>query len=155
MDKWTEGELTPKPGNGFSTKHAFLIGLAIVVSLVVFYLYTCTCVFGESICYKNGKTIDERTPQTMELEFSFLNSPGTVVYPWASIKLKEEGSVGILLKIDKEGVITSSDLTSTSGHPYLDKAALDAVSTFSVNKEKINNETGEEKTVRITFELSE
>ncbi|WP_308365553.1 MULTISPECIES: energy transducer TonB [unclassified Microbulbifer] len=156
MDKWTEGEIQARKNiPGISKKYTLLLILLLIGFVFVFYLYSCTCYLGESICRKNGQLIDNKNPQTMDLNFSFLSIPGKVVYPWSSIMLREEGSVRLSLLIDKDGLITSSKVITSSGFPYLDKAALNSISTFSVNKEILDGENGEERTIKINFVLSD
>ncbi|WP_445365614.1 TonB family protein [Microbulbifer sp. ANSA001] len=154
MDKWTESQITPpNKGSGFKKKHAFLGVAAIVFAFIVHYLYTCTCIFGSTICHKQGKLHDAKDPYITEVKFSFLAEPGKLVYPWASMMLKEEGSVGVELTIDKNGIITKSKIFESSKFEYLDQAALNSIPTLLVDSSKIDNENGSIKKIKFTFKI--
>jgi protein TonB len=48
-------------------------------------------------------------------------------YPPQSRRMREEGSVEVLLELDIHGNVANARVTRSSGHPRLDAAALDAV----------------------------
>lgn len=51
-------------------------------------------------------------------------------YPRISLKMDEEGSVIVRVKLDKEGTIAEASVKSSSGYKRLDEAAISAVKTW-------------------------
>lgn len=51
-------------------------------------------------------------------------------YPRISLKMGEEGSVVVRVKLDKEGTIAEASIKSSSGYQRLDDAAVSAVKTW-------------------------
>lgn len=51
-------------------------------------------------------------------------------YPRISLKMDEEGSVVVRVKLDKEGAIAEASVKSSSGYKRLDEAAISAVKTW-------------------------
>jgi protein TonB len=51
-------------------------------------------------------------------------------YPKLSIRLGEEGRVGCVIEVDESGRVTSVVVTTGSGHPRLDRAALEALQSW-------------------------
>ncbi|MDP3265981.1 MAG: TonB family protein [Sulfuricurvum sp.] len=51
-------------------------------------------------------------------------------YPRISLKMDEEGSVVVRVKLDKEGKIAEASVKSSSGYKRLDDAAISAVQTW-------------------------
>jgi protein TonB len=49
------------------------------------------------------------------------------VYPEQSRRMQDQGSVEIRIEFDSEGKVVDARVTSSSGHPHLDAAALEAV----------------------------
>jgi protein TonB len=75
------------------------------------------------------------------------------VYPPAARAARIQGAVVIKALIDKDGAITN--LRVQSGHPFLVKAALDAVSQWRYRPYVLNGETVEVETqVTVNFILS-
>lgn len=54
------------------------------------------------------------------------------VYPQASLLLKEQGTVSVMLLINKKGKIIESKLDKSSGHTRLDNAVLETAKIWSV-----------------------
>lgn len=54
------------------------------------------------------------------------------IYPQASLLLKEQGSVSIMLLINQKGEIVKNELHKSSGHKRLDDAVLDTAKMWSV-----------------------
>ena len=67
-------------------------------------------------------------PVTLDAELA-LSCPGRVppAYPALSRRLGEEGKTVLRVELDAQGAVTAAKVASSSGHPRLDQAALDAV----------------------------
>lgn len=70
-------------------------------------------------------------------------------YPWVCRKRRQEGIVSLEVKTDREGRVKEVNLYKSSGHPLLDKAALEAVRLWTFNE---NNTL---KTLVIAFRLKD
>lgn len=150
MDKWTEGELvSPKLGKGLR-KRTLLIAFSIVGALLILFCITVVTNIDASC-----DSIDLSDPQVSDVNLSFLKTPGKLIYPCASIRSNEEGKVGVKFFIDSSGEIISKEIIFSSGHDRLDQAALNSVSTFVIDKEKIDSVSQSEKKIRISFELED
>jgi len=156
MHGLAEGQLRPKHNRIKS------IVLAVIAFVVVgFFIWGFWCLsrdpcflLNERECIEYGHEQDKLNPHVNELNFSFLISPGKLVYPWISTYKKEEGSVVLHMEIDSGGNIISNRVSESSGFDRLDAAAIESLSTFKVDVEKLNGkEFPRGKDVKITFEL--
>src|SRR6187402_627213 len=94
MGSLVEGQLKPK-----KNKTKIIIFVAIVLVVIGFFVWLFWClsrdpcfIASESECVEYGQEQDRLNPQVNELNFSFLTSPGKLVYPWISTYKREEGS---------------------------------------------------------------
>lgn len=159
MDIWTEGPL--RPGQKFKWKKPPLSVLFILTALGGFLVWIFWCYFkypcfnpDSERCVEYGKEQDSLNPQVSEIKYSFLATPGELVYPWISTLRREEGSVALSVYIDAEGNIISKDVIESSGFKNLDEAAVESLSTFQVDLEKLKNtEFPVRKDIKFTFNL--
>ncbi len=59
----------------------------------------------------------------------YLRNPAPL-YPESSRQTREQGTVLLAVKVDRDGTAESVSLRQTSGYPQLDRAALDTVRTW-------------------------
>lgn len=155
MDSLTEAQ---RPQRN-RTKIIFLIIIAFVVIgfCIWFFRYSSKdpCFLSsEQTCIEYGKEQDALNPQVSELNYSFLVSPGKLTYPWISTYKKEEGSVILHIEIDSKGNIISKKISQSSGFDRLDNAAIESLSTFQIDLEKLNaKEFPAGKSIKLRFEL--
>lgn len=157
MNGLTEGQLRPKHNR---TK-SILLGVVVFV-VVGFFIWVFWCLsrdpcflLNERECIEYGNEQDRLNPHVSELNFSFLLSPGRLVYPWVSTYKQEEGSVVLSIEIDSSGDIISNNIRESSGFDRLDSAAIKSLSTFEVDVEKLNaKDFPMEKSIKLTFKLN-
>jgi len=70
-------------------------------------------------------------------------------YPWVCRKRGQEGVVCLYVKTNKEGHVIEAHLHKSSGHDLLDKAALEAVKSWTFSERNF------QKTLSIAFRLKE
>lgn len=156
MDSLAKSPLQPKRNK---TKSILLVVFAfVVISFFIWILWclsTAPCFLAnERECIEYGKEQDKLNPQVIDLNFSFLISPGQLVYPWFSTYKKEEGSVVLYIEIDDRGNIISNRISESSGFERLDTAAIESLSTFKIDLEKLNKtDFPIEKPIKFTFKL--
>lgn len=157
MDGFAEGQLRPKHNR---TKSILLVVIVCVV--IGFFILGFWCLSSdpcflanERECIEYGNEQDKLNPHVNELNFSFLISPGKLVYPWISTYKREEGSVVLYIEIDDRGNIITNRVSESSGFDRLDAAAIESLSTFEVDIEKLNKkEFPIGKSIKFTFKLN-
>lgn len=134
--------------------------LGVIVFVVVgFFMWGFWCLsrdpcfsLNERECIEYGNEQDRLNPHVSQLNFSFLISPGKLIYPWISTYKQEEGSVVLSIEIDSSGDIISNKIRESSGFDRLDSAAIKSLSTFEVDVEKLNTKDFPmEKSIKLTF----
>lgn len=155
MDDLADGSLRPK-----KYKKSIVIGVIIFIVISFFiWIFWCSSkdpcfLANERECIEYGSEQDKLNPHVSDVNFSFVVSPGKLVYPWISTYKREEGSVILYIEIDQKGNIISNRVSQSSGFERLDAAAIESLSTFKVDVEKLNEEEfpmGKE--IKITFKL--
>ena len=75
---------------------------------------------------KDAFTIAEASSQTPIIHAAYLNNPAPI-YPRISRRLGEQGTVLLAVEIDIDGSASKVKVQTSSGHPRLDKSALETV----------------------------
>ena len=75
---------------------------------------------------KDAFTIAEASSQTPIIHAAYLNNPAPI-YPRISRRLGEQGVVLLAVEIDVDGSASKVKVQTSSGHPRLDKSALETV----------------------------
>jgi bla regulator protein BlaR1 len=91
----------------------------------------CLSIYAEAVAA-------DKTPAKRVHAIADFNSCAKPVYPDASIKANEEGTVTLGFLIGTDGKVVDSKVKKSSGHPALDKAAQVGIEKCSFKPETVN-----------------
>lgn len=82
----------------------------------------------------HGPRLRARSPRPQNDNFRALNSHGNPkpIYPPLALKLKQEGTVVVEIKVSSEGTVEDIIFKKRSGHISLDQAVVDAVKIWKI-----------------------
>lgn len=95
-------------------------------------------------------------PTTYEFKTAWLKKEAAIVYPAAARRRNLEGSVVVSMRVEADGEISHTEIFGSSGHPLLDKAALQATEDFKIDPSKLDADVFPfEKLLKLTFRLED
>ncbi len=80
----------------------------------------CLGIYGQAVAADSAPVLERRPV----IDFGVCGKP---VYPAASLKAKEEGTVNMSFDVDAAGKVHGSSVVKSSGHPALDEAARSGI----------------------------